>query len=150
MRRKNLIVLGTLLLLCFSNVAVAQGRLDHLRSWAGKYPTERKGRVTTRFFGLPEIRTPLSRLLSRPDFNLLTKEYSVESPIKQIGDYLVAKVCLPHNCGEEQAGYAINLRTGVIYARMQDAEKERWFASRGSDKDLPQAVRDSMGDFSRP
>jgi len=148
MKRKTLIVMATLFLLSFSSAVVAQLNLNHLKSWAGKYPTERKGRVTTRFFGLPEIRTPLSRLLSRADFNLLTKEYSVESPIKQVGDYLVAKVCMPHNCGEEQAGFAINLRTGVIYVRMQDAEKERWFASKGNDKDLPRAVRDSMGDFS--
>jgi hypothetical protein len=55
---------------------------------------------------------------------------------------------MPHNCGEEQAGFAINLRTGVIYVRMQDAEKERWFASKGSDQDLPKNVRDQMGDFS--
>ncbi len=148
MKRKTLVVMATLFLLSFSSAVVAQPNLNHLKSWAGKYPTERKGRVTTRFFGLPEIRTPLSRLLSRADFNLLTKEYAVESPIKQVGDYLVAKVCMPHNCGEEQAGFAINLRTGVIYVRMQDAAKERWFASKGSDKDLPRAVRDSMGDFS--
>jgi hypothetical protein len=31
---------------------------------------------------------------------------------------------------------------------MQDAEKERWFAAKGSDKDLPRTVRDYMGDFS--
>lgn len=148
MKRKSLFLMLAVLLLSFSTAVVAQSNLDHLKSWAGKYPTERKGRVTRKFFGLPEIRTPLLRLLSRPDFNLLTKEYSVESPIKQIGDYLVAKVCMPHNCGEEQAGFAINLRSGVIYARMQDAEKERWFASKGNDKDLPQAVRDYMGDFS--
>jgi hypothetical protein len=140
--------MAALFFLSFSSAVVAQSNLNHLKSWADKYPTEKKGKVTRRFFDVPEVRTPLLRLLSRPDFNLLTKEYSVESPIKQIGDYLVAKVCMPHNCGEEQAGFAINLRTGVIYARMQDAEKERWFASKGNDKDLPQAVRDQMGDFS--
>jgi hypothetical protein len=148
MKRKTLILMVALFLLSFSSAVVAQSNLDHLKSWADKYPTEKKGRVTRRFFDLPEVRTPLLRLLSRPDFNLLTKEYAVESPIKLIGDYLVAKVCMPHNCGEEQAGFAINLRTGVIYARMQDAEQERWFASKGSDKDLPQAVRNQMGDFS--
>jgi hypothetical protein len=148
MRRKEIFVLIPLLLFFFSSAVVAQPNLDHLKSWAGKYPTERKGRVMTKFFGLPEIRTPLSRLLSRADFNRLTKEFSVESPVKQVGDYLVAKVCMPHNCGEEQAGFAINLRTGVIYVRMQDAEKERWFAAKGSDKDLPRTVRDYMGDFS--
>ena len=148
MKRKTLRLMTALLLLSFSSAVVAQSNLDHLKSWADKYPTEKKGRVTKRFFDVPAVRTPLLRLLSRPDFNLLTKEYAVESPIKLIGDYLVAKVCMPHNCGEEQAGFAINLRTGVIYARMQDAEKERWFASKGSDKDLPKEVWDQMGDFS--
>jgi hypothetical protein len=142
-----MVVMAALFLLAFSSAVAAQSNLNHLKSWADKYPTERKGRVTTRFFALPEVRTPLMRLLSRTDFNLLTKEYAVESPIKLVGNYLVAKVCMPHNCGEEQAGFAINLRTGVIYARMQDAEKERWFASKGSDKDLPKDVRDQMGDF---
>ncbi|MDX6383369.1 MAG: hypothetical protein QOK48_942 [Blastocatellia bacterium] len=147
MKRNPMVVMAALFLLAFSSAVAAQSNLNHLKSWADKYPTERKGRVTTRFFALPEVRTPLMRLLSRTDFNLLTKEYAVESPIKLVGNYLVAKVCMPHNCGEEQAGFAINLRTGVIYARMQDAEKERWFASKGSDKDLPKDVRDQMGDF---
>ncbi len=147
MKRNILILMTVLTLLALSSGVMAQSNLGHLKSWADKYPTERKGRVTTRFFALPEIRTPLMRLLNRADFNLLTKEYAVESPIKLIGDFLVAKVCMPHDCGEEQAGFAINLRTGLVYTRMQDAKKERWFASKGSDKDLPKEVRDQMGDF---
>lgn len=147
MTRKKLIVLAPLLLLCFSGAAVAQD-LGHLRSWAGKYPTDRKGKVTTSFFGLPEIRTPLLHLLSRTDFNLLTKEYGVETPIKQIGDYLAVKVCRPHACDEEEGAFAINLSTGVIYVRMQNGQKVRWFASKGDSKDLPQEVRDYLGDFS--
>ena len=148
MPRKNLIVLVPLLLLCFSSAAVAQDRLGHLKSWAGKYPTSRKGKVTTSFFGLPEVRTPLMRLLSRTDFNLLTKEYGVETPIKQIGDYLAVKVCRAHNCAAEQGAFAINLRTGVIYVRMQDGGKVRSFASKGQSTDLPQEVQDFLGDFS--
>ena len=147
MIRKNLMVLVPLLLLCFGSAAVAQDKLGHLKSWAGKYPTEKKGRVTTSFFGLPEVRTPLLRLLSRADFNLLTKEYAVEAPIKLIGDYLAVKVCRPHNCADEQAGFAINLNTGVIYVRMQAEEDVRWFASKGKATDLPKEVQDDMGDF---
>ena len=147
MKRNKLVVLIPLLVLCFSTVALGQDRLGHLRSWAGKYPTERKGRVTTSFFGLPEIRTPLLRLLSRADFNLLTKGFGVEAPIKEIGDYLGVKVCRAHNCDEEQGFFAINLRTGVIYVRMKDGEKQRWFASVGSKNDLPRAVRDYLEDF---
>jgi hypothetical protein len=147
MKRKNLIVLLPLLLLCFSSAAVAQDRLGHLKSWEGKYPTDKKGKVTTSFFGLPEIRTPLMRLLSRTDFNTLTKEYAVEAPIKQIGDYIVAKVCRPHDCGDEQAAFAIDLVNGVIYVRMQEEENVRWFASKGKATDLPGDVQDYMGNF---
>src|ERR1700682_6031209 len=132
MTRKKLMVLVPLLLLCFSSAVVAQDGLGHLKSWAGKYPTDRKGKITTSFFGLPEIRTPLLRLLSRADFNLLTKEYGVETPIKQIGDYLAVKVCRPHACDEEQGGFAINLSTGVIYVRMLKGGKVRSFASKGN------------------
>jgi len=147
MTRKNLIVLVPLLWLTFSSAAVAQDKLGHLRSWAGKYPTERKGKVTTRFFGLPEIRTPLQSLLSRADLNLLTKEYGVETPIKQIGDYLAVKVCRPHAC-REAGGFAINLSTGVVYVRMQNGAKIRWFASKGNSTDLPQEVKAFLDDFS--
>lgn len=150
MKRKKLIVPVVLVVLCFSSGAVAQNNLGNLKSWAGKYPTERKGRITKKFFGLPEVRTPLLRLLKREDFNLLTSEYAVEAPIKLIGDYLSVKVCKPHDCADEQAGFAINLETGVIYVRMQAEEDVRWFASKGNDKDLPQEVKDDMGDFGTP
>jgi hypothetical protein len=150
MTRKNPMVLMAVLVLCLSTTAVAQDRLGHLKSWAGKYPTEKKGRVTTSFFGQPEIRTPLVRLLSRADLNLLTKEYAVEAPIKLIGDYLAVKVCKPHDCADEQAGFAINLNTGVIYVRMQAEEDVRWFASKGKATDLPKEVQDDIGDFGTP
>jgi hypothetical protein len=147
MTRKKLMVVVPLLLLCFSSGALAQNKLGQLKSWAGKYPTERKGRITRKFFGVPEVRTPLLRLLSLEDFNLLTKEYSVEAPIKEIGNYLAVKVCKPHDCADEQASYAINLSTGVIYVRMQLTEVVRWFASKGKGTDLPKEVQDYMGDF---
>ena len=150
MIRKNLMVLAPILLLCFSSAAIAQDGLGHLKSWAGKYPTDRKGRITKKFFGLPEIRAPLLRLLNREDFGLLTNEYAVEAPIKLVGDYLAVKVCKPHDCADEQAGFAINLNTGVMYVRMQAEEDLRWFASKGKPTDLPKEVQDEIGDFGTP
>jgi hypothetical protein len=58
MTRKRIIVLVPLFLLCLSSAVAAQDSLGHLKSWAGKYPTDRKGKVTTSFFGLPEVRSP--------------------------------------------------------------------------------------------
>jgi hypothetical protein len=147
MKRKSLIALA-LLLFTFGGVGLAQNNLGRLRSWAGKYPTNKQGRVTTRFFAQPEIRQPLLKLLSRADFNLLTSGYQVETPIKQIGDYLAVKVCRQHNCDDEQAGFAINLRTGLIYVRMKNGQEVRSFGSNGSYTDLAQEVQDYLSDFS--
>ena len=133
--------------LCFTS-AIAQTNLARLKAWEGKYPTERKGRITRRFFSDAAIRSSLARLLSREDLALLTKEYSVETPIVRAGEYLTVKVCRPHLC-PEQAAFAINLTTGVVYVRMAIDENAKWFSSKGNDSDLPRNVRDYMEDFSK-
>jgi hypothetical protein len=147
MKQKSLIALA-LALCCFAGTVAAQSGLSNLRSWAGKYPTEKRGKVTRNFFQLPAVRRPLLTLLSRKDFNLLTKEYQLETPIKQLGDFLAVKVCRPHACDTDQAGFAINLRTGFIYVRMQEEQTTRWFSSRDPYTELPQSVRDYLNDFS--
>jgi hypothetical protein len=147
MKRKNLIALA-LLIFCFGSTLTAQSSLGHLRSWAGKYPTNRRGRVTTSFFKLPEIRRPLLSLLSRADFNLLTRDYQVETPIKQIGNYLAVKVCLQHACDTDNAAFAINLDSGFIYVKIYADQQSRWFGSKGTYTDLPRSVLDFLNDFS--
>jgi hypothetical protein len=147
MRRTSLAALALLIIVGGGAVASAQN-LDGLRAWAGKYPTERKGRVTRNFFRLPPVQAPLARTLSRKDLNLLTRVYKVETPIKELGDYLAVKVCMPHDCDTSQAGFAINLRTGFVYVRMKEGEEVRWFGSKGSYTDLPQEVQDYLNDFS--
>lgn len=146
MRRKQIVLLACIAL-CIAP-AVAQTNLARLKSWEGKYPTDKKGRVTRRFFGEPEIRTPVAKLLSKEDFDLLTKEYAVETPVMLSGDYLTVKVCKPHMCFE-QAAFAINLATGVIYVRMANDESAKWFSSQGNPSDLQRNVREYMEDFSK-
>jgi hypothetical protein len=147
MKRKNLIAIA-LLLFCFGGVVRAQSGLGHLQSWVGKYPTHKTGRITRRFFQLPEIRRPLLAILNRNDFNLLTREYGLETPIKQIGNFLAVKVCRPHACDTDQAGFAINLRTGFVYVRIQEGQTTRWFSTRDTYKELPQSVQEFLNDFS--
>ena len=146
-KRKNLTAV-VLLLFCLSGAVVAQGGLGSLSAWAGRYPTHKTGRVTRRFFQLPQIRQPLVALLSRSDLNLLTREYGVETPIKRIGDFLAVKVCRPHACDTDQAGFAINLRTGFVYVRMQEGSTTRWFSTRDTYTELPQDVQEFLTDFS--
>lgn len=150
MTRKHLITLP-LLLLCFSTAIYSQDKLGHLKSWDGKTTQEidDKGKVTADFFALPEVRTPLKKLLKPADYNLVTKKYSVGSPFKLMGEFLATSMCRPHNCGDERAGLAINLTTGAMYVRMQKGSKERWIVSAGKASNLPKEVRDHIGDPSK-
>jgi hypothetical protein len=144
MTRKLLIVLP-LLLLCFSATVFAQDKLGHLKSWDGK-PTQEvdgTGKVTADFFALPEVRTPLKRLLKPADYNLVTKTYSVGSPLKLMGNFLATTMCRPHNCGDDRAGLAINLSTGDMYVRMAKGTKERWIPA-GKASALPKEVQDHI------
>lgn len=147
MTLKHLITLP-LLLLCFSAAIYSQDKLGHLKSWDGKTTQEvdDKGKVTADFFTLPEIRTPLRRLLKPVDYNLVTKAYSVGAPFKLMGEFLATSMCRPHNCGDERAGLAINLSTGVMYVRMKKGSTERWIVSAGTASDLPKEVQDYIGD----
>ncbi|MDT4967387.1 MAG: hypothetical protein QOJ64_2124 [Acidobacteriota bacterium] len=145
--KRNKFILLAVLMSCFSGALVAQTGLANLKSWAGRYPTHKRGRVTTSFFKLPEIRRPLSRLLDITDLNLLTREYNVETPIKQIGDYLAVKVCRPHACDTDSAGFAINLHTGFIFVRMHKDADVKWFGSNGTYTDLPAEVLAFLNDF---
>src|SRR5215831_5885525 len=141
---RKLIGLVACIVFCFAS-ALAQNNLARLKSWEGKYPTEKRGRVTHRFFSEPEIRTSLAKLLSKEDFDLLTKEYAVETPVMLSGDYLTVKVCKPHMCFE-YGSFAINLANRVIYVRMANDENSKWFSSKGNQSDLPRNVREYMED----
>lgn len=143
MTRRHLIALP-LLLLCFTSVR-AQGKLAHLKSWDGKGPeiVNDKGKVIN-FFALPEIRTPLKRLLKPVDFNLLSKVYVLGSDLKLMGDFLAVVRCHPHNCNDGGAGFAVNLRTGDMYVRMTKGQLNTWTVSRGKASDLPKEVWDFL------
>ena len=147
MKRRYPIALA-MLLCCFSSAAFSQDKLGQLGSWVGKttQQTDDKGKVTADFFLLPEVRTPLKRLLKPADFNLVTKAYSVGSPFKLFGDFLATSMCRPHNCGDERAGLVINLNTGDMYVRMTRGTKNRWIVSPGKkDSDVPAEVQDFIG-----
>ena len=142
MTRRHLIALP-LLLLCFSVPVFAQDKLAQLKSWDGKYTqdVDSNGKVKADFFALPEVRTPLKKMLTPADFALVTKGYSVGSPLKLMGDFLATTMCRPHNCGDERAGLAINLSTGDMYVRMAKGTKERWIPA-GKGSTLPKEVQD--------
>ena len=98
MTRRNSIMLP-LLLLCFTAPVFSQDKLGNLKSWDGKTTQEldSKGKVKADFFLLPEVRTPLKRMLTPADFMLVTKTYSVGSPLKLMGDFLATTLIKDYN-----------------------------------------------------
>ena len=146
MTRRFLIALP-LLILCIGTSAFSQNKLDHLKSWDGKTTQEldSKGNVKADFFLLPEVRTPLKRMLTPADFLLVTKTYSVGSPLKLMGDFLVTTMCRPHNCGDDRAGLAINLSTGDMYVKIKRGAKEKWVPA-GKASALPKEVLDLINE----
>src|SRR3954468_8693410 len=147
MTRRYLTALS-LLLLCCSAPVFAQDKLAQLKSWDGKttQDVDDKGKVKADFFALPEVRTPLKRMLTPADFMLVTKTYSVGSPLKLMGDFLATSMCRPHNCGDERAGLAINLSTGDMYVKTKRGAKEKWVPA-GKASVLPKAVLDLINEY---
>jgi hypothetical protein len=144
--RMKYLVFPVLLVLSLGGAgAEAQSKFAHLKTWVGKYPTDSDTKPVRRFFALPEVRDPLQKLLDQKDLQRLTKEYSVETPIELIDNYLVIHVCKPHDCDGENATLAINMDNGAIHVGIWDGKDKKWHSSSGSDKDLPKKIQESIG-----
>jgi hypothetical protein len=157
MRAARVILLVTLTvgnLALPSTSAPAGEKYESLKTWDGKYPSGAFDKKTgdyhkfkVGFFALPEVKQPLDQLLNHKEFELLTKQYEVESPIKTIGEYVCAKNCRAHNCGNENAAFSVDVRDGSIYVMFFDSGKRRWLSSKGKYTDLPKDVQNYMADF---
>lgn len=69
-------------------------------SWINHYPSDtvlgQQG-----FFNIPSINAKLEDMLSRSDFNTVTKVYTENVPIAEVEGYIVISSCMPHDCGSE-------------------------------------------------
>lgn len=89
--------------------------LSHLEEWAGRYPTKSFGNTNKLdFFAVPQVSYRLRLVLSKMDFEKVTAEYAVESPIELIDNYLFISRCKPHSCSKN-ALIALSLHDGSIF-----------------------------------
>jgi hypothetical protein len=120
----------------------AQGKLAHLKSWEGKYPTY--NRSSKKFFRLLEIARPLRRLLSKEDFYLLTEGHTKETPFRVIDNYLKVTVCgSPDSYAcDHQTIFVINLLDDSIHVAFDVWSGEpRYYSSKGRFTDLPEKIQ---------
>ncbi|MDX2043943.1 MAG: hypothetical protein SF097_22200 [Acidobacteriota bacterium] len=112
--RKTAILFLMICACCLYSFAIAQWKLEHLKKWAGEYPTY--GKKYGNFFRLPEIEQPLKKLLTKKDFLLLTKGHKKEMPIDFGGEHLNVEVCGANDCAGccRKVRLRINLKSGSL------------------------------------
>jgi hypothetical protein len=106
----------TLMLLMFSfieigsragEVAAARTTQSGLESYVGKYPSDL-------FKGVPGLKRKLKVLLG-VNYNFFMTRLQVQMPIENVDGALVARGCMAHSCGIEEAILAINLTDGKMH-----------------------------------
>lgn len=88
----------------FLAAASAQTPYD---SWVGKYPF-----VATED---PALKPQFQDLL-KDEFPSFSGRLQVATPIARSGDFLFGKGCIPHNCGDLEAAFTIDVRNGAVVA----------------------------------
>jgi hypothetical protein len=80
---------------------------QRLESYVGKYPSDL-------FRGVPSLKTRLRTLLGR-NYALFMGRLQTEMPIENDAGALVARGCMAHSCGVEEAVLVINLADGKLH-----------------------------------
>ena len=134
------LISALLLVTCFGVAGYAQTpqfrrrSLEHLRTWAGRYPTEGEGKRRVEILKLPEIRQPLLKLLGAKRYQRLLENYFMEVPIDLIEQHLLIRRW--NKWSSEQSVVVINViyDTKDIYVGFVDDKKVEWFGTNGSRK----------------
>jgi|ERR1700720_662980 hypothetical protein len=80
---------------------------QRLESYVGKYPSDL-------FRGVPSLKPRLRTLLGR-NYALFMERLQTEMPIENDAGALVARGCMAHSCGVEEAVLVINLADGKLH-----------------------------------
>ena len=80
---------------------------QRLESYVGKYPSDL-------LRGVPSLKTRLRTLLGR-NYALFMERLQTEMPIENDAGALVARGCMAHSCGVEEAVLVINLAGGKLH-----------------------------------
>ena len=126
-------LLAVALLMSFTAYPQARRpRPQTMTKWAGKYPD-------AKFFNQPLIKSPLRRILSKADYASIGN-YNLMTPIKRVGDYLVAFAQIKYSDPLESLSLAFNLKDGATYLIFWEGEQHRKFSTSDNRFNLPEEV----------
>jgi hypothetical protein len=87
---------------------------QRLESYVGKYPSDL-------FRGVPSLKPRLRTLLGR-NYALFMERLQTEMPIENDAGAIVARGCMAHSCGVEEAVLVINLTDGKLHCAILSAK----------------------------
>ena len=103
------------------------GRIRLLDKYLGQHPRK--------IFKAQAIVKKFKSLLGNK-YDSFINNLSVSDSLKRKGDFYFASGCAPHACGDEEAAFAINARSGDIYV-MNLINMYKQLDARGTTNDLP-------------
>jgi hypothetical protein len=90
------------------------GQSERLESYVGKYPSDL-------LKAEPTIKSRLKTLL-RANYSFFMARLQTEMPIENDAGAIVARGCMAHNCGVEEAVLVINLADGKLHCAILSAK----------------------------
>jgi hypothetical protein len=112
---------------------------QNLAGYVGKYPSELVK-------GAPALKRRL-RVLLGASYGLFMERLQTEMPIENDGGALVARGCMAHSCGEEEAIMVIDLTDGKLHCAILSAKFGGKFKVFSEDKaNIPGALNRAIRD----
>ena len=151
------IVPPVVLIVSLSVTTFAQGKYGHLKKWVNEYPLDYTAKPKINFFALPEIRTPLLKLLGPANLRRLMKDFGMVTPINFVDGYLILEGVTSNRTPDSEVenvivAVNINDRAGtimVIFSGIGDRfGQTEYFCTNGkSCNGLPNEVRNKIKEW---
>ena len=107
---------------------------QNLARYAGQYPS-------ALFRGVPSLKTRLRKLLAA-NYRSFFDRLQTEMPIENDGGALVARGCMAHSCGTDEAILVINLDDGTLHCAIKFNGRFRTFSENRAG--IPAALNRAM------
>lgn len=128
---------------CFAN-DLAAWKEKSLSSWVGKYPTTTVNKKNVSILAAAPIKEILNSVVPANERRLLDS-FHVETPVTQMGNFIVINRCKPHNCPWDHAMVVVDLEKQRLWAgfftRADNRTALRWYGNGDDYSVLPSEIQ---------
>lgn len=128
---------------CFANDPT-NWNAKSLSSWVGKYPTTAVNKKNVSILAVAPIKEVINSVVPANERKLLDS-YHVETPVTQMGNFVVINKCKPHDCPSEHAMVVIDMEKQRLWAgfftRAESRTATRWYGNGADYSVLPSEIQ---------